>query len=85
MGIIRGTLLGALALGFLAAATAGSEAMPIAPLAPAMSQVQETALVCGPFRCFRVFRPFAYRRYYYRRPIVRRFYYRGPFVRRFFF
>ena len=80
MRAIKGMLLGALALGFLGAATAGSEAMPIAPLAPAASHVQETALVCGPFRCFRV-----YRRYYYRRPIIRRFYYRRPFVRRFFF
>lgn len=84
MRTIKGMLLGALVLGFLGAATAESEAMPVAPLAPAASHVQETALVCGPFRCFRVFRPFAYRRYYYRRPVVR-FYYRRPFVRRFFF
>lgn len=83
MRTVKGILLGALALGFLGAATAGSEAMPFAPLAPAVSPVQETALVCGPFRCFRVIRPFVYRRYYYRRPVVR-FYYRRPFVRRFF-
>ena len=84
MRTIKGTLLGAMALGFLTAATAGSEAMPIAPSAPAASPVQDAALVCGPFRCFRVFRPFAYRRHYYRRPVIRRFYYR-PFVRRFYF
>ena len=84
MRTIKGMLLGASALGFLSAATVGSEAMPVAPLASAISHVQETALVCGPFRCFRVFRPFVRRRYFYRRPIVR-FYYRRPFVRRFFF
>ena len=75
MRTIKGMLLGALALGFLGAATAGSEAMPVAPLAPAASHVQETALVCGPFRCFRVFRPLVHRRYYYRRPFVRRFFF----------
>ena len=57
-----------------------ASAMPTAPIAATAavdSGVQDAALVCGPFRCFRTYG-------YYRRPVFHRYYYRRPVIRRFF-
>ena len=79
MTMIRSGILTAALLGLMAAAAPDTaSAMPVAGLsaAPAGSAVEDVRLVCGPFRCFRVFG-------YYRRPFYRRYYVR-PFYRRYY-